>query len=322
MGVAGVFWGVSRLPQTDLFQWTILAESKLIHGSRIQRVGFLDKENGVIVGTSFIARSNDGGKEWNVVHAANENAYYSFAFYDAKNGIAVGSVHNRTPLALQTRDAGRSWQQLTLDRKVMDKSDETLSTFLDVCFDSNGKSWIVGDKGIISATVEANGLNVKSFHPTMDVLYSVACADNGQVWTAGQSTVLSGANSWQAHHFARSYYFGKVKVIEKDIWILGAENREAHSQGDLGVVLRSRNSGLSWENKTPSSRAIFYDIIKSGNSLWLIGSGGQILRSPDNGDSWITVPSPTTADLLSVHFVDARSGWITGDRGTVLGLKR
>lgn len=72
MGVAGVFWGVSRLPQTDLFQWTILAESKLIHGSRIQRVGFLDKENGVIVGTSFIARSNDGGKEWNVVHAANE----------------------------------------------------------------------------------------------------------------------------------------------------------------------------------------------------------------------------------------------------------
>jgi photosystem II stability/assembly factor-like uncharacterized protein len=323
--VGGVFFGVWRDLEADLTgEWKILAQSELIHGSIISRVMFFDRNNGIVVSPGFIARSNDGGKRWTHVHSTEENGYYSFAFADARNGLAVGSVNNEVPLALRTTDAGRSWQTLNLDidTQHLDKADVKITTFLDVCFDSTGTSWIVGSRGIVSAVVEENKLKVTSVHPTTDVLYSVACAENGRLWAVGQETVLSNGDGWQREKFDHKYYFGKVRSIGNQIWLLGG-NKDGGDSGHMSaVLLRSNNSGGTWENRTPKSADLLHDMFRIDGVLWLIGARGQIYYSRDNGDSWMTFPSPTNADLLSIYFLDNRSGWITGDRGTVLAFRR
>jgi len=127
--------------------------------------------------------------------------------------------------------------------------------------------------------------------------------------------------AWQRKQFDRNYYFGKVKVIANDIWLLGGIHPNHVSGPDSGVLLRSSNSGNTWENKLPKSDGLPYDLVKSDGMLWLIGASGQIHYSKDNGDSWMKFPSPTNSDLLSIYFLDQQTGWITGDRGTVLGYK-
>ena len=313
-----VLLSLHRLPKAEpAGEWRVLARSDLIHGSRLSQVKFFDKKTGLVLSPGAIGLTNDGGKSWTVVQASENQGYYSLVFADARNGIVVGSLNNEVPLVLQTTDGGYSWQTLDLPPDLLN-GERKISTFLDACFDSTGKLWIVGNRGIINASVKENRLNVASVHPTTDILYSVACAPDGRIWAAGQGTVLSSDNGWQRKQIDRNYYFGKVKVIANDIWLLGGIHSNAVSGPNLGVLLRSSNSGNTWESKLPESAGLPYDLVKSDGMLWLIGASGQIHYSKDNGDSWVKFPSPTNADLLSVYFLDQQTGWITGDRGTVL----
>jgi photosystem II stability/assembly factor-like uncharacterized protein len=324
MAIAGsVFLGARNASKRNLTgEWTIFAESELIHGSRISRVMFFDPNNGIIVSPGFIARSNDGGKQWTRVHASAEIGYYSFAFSNAQNGIAVGSVNNEVPAVLRTSDAGQSWHTLSFDPNALKKSDARMTTLLDVCFDSSGRAWISGNKGVVSAVVDEDKLNITTVHPTSQVLYSVACTENGQIWAVGEDAILiNSGEGWQEKHFDNNY-FGKVKSIGKDVWLLGRNKYEANSERALGVIWRSSNSGSTWENKTPESTGPIYDIIGVEGMLWIVGAGGEIYSSRDNGDSWLRNQSPTNADLLGVYILDNKNGWITGDRGTVLGYRK
>jgi Photosynthesis system II assembly factor YCF48 len=316
--VGAVLLSLYLLPKAEpAGEWRLLAQSDLMHGSRLSEVRFFDRKNGIVITSGTIGRTNDGGKSWTDVQASEEQGYYSFVFADAQNGIAVGSVNNEIPLVLRTVDAGYSWQNLNLDAGLLNK-DLRITVFLDACFDSTGRLWIVGNRGVVTASLEENRLNVASVHPTTDILYGVACAQNGRIWAVGQGTVLTNDNGWQRKQFDQNYYFGKVKVIANEVWLLGGIHHNADARPDSGVLLRSSNSGDTWEDKTPKSDGLPYDIVKSDGMLWLIGTGGRIHYSKDNGDSWMSLPSPTSADLLSIYFIDQKTGWITGDRGTVL----
>ena len=49
-----------------------------------------------------------------------------------------------------------------------------------------------------------------------------------------------------------------------------------------------------------------------------MGLGGTILETADGGASWHKQSSDTSADLLSVDFVDAQRGWVAEQAGTIL----
>ena len=186
-----VLLSLHRVPKAEpAGEWTILAQSDLLHGSRLSQVKFFDKKSGIVLSPGAIGLTNDGGKSWTVVQASENQGYYSLVFADARNGIVVGALNNEVPLVLQTADGGYSWQTLDLHPDLFN-GDRKISTFLDACFDSTGKLWIVGNRGIINASVKENRLNVASVRPTTGILYSVACAQDGRIWAAGQGTVLS-----------------------------------------------------------------------------------------------------------------------------------
>jgi photosystem II stability/assembly factor-like uncharacterized protein len=45
-----------------------------------------------------------------------------------------------------------------------------------------------------------------------------------------------------------------------------------------------------------------------------VGENCTIIRSDDNGNSWVNLSLAQEADLYSVHFVDATNGWIAGEK--------
>ena len=89
-----------------------------------------------------------------------------------------------------------------------------------------------------------------------------------------------------------------------------------------GILLRSRDKGRTWEDKTPKSAPLLKDLVLRDGRGWLVGAGGAIYLSMDNGESWIKLETPTQNDLQEIFFLDSRHGWIVGDKATVLRLER
>ena len=93
--------------------------------------------------------------------------------------------------------------------------------------------------------------------------------------------------------------------------------------GEKGTIFRSTNSGLNWQNVSlPDTTISFTDISKKGlyfssNILCLVGSGGKIYKSTDNGATWIQKTSGTTSNLRSIYFQTTDSVAVAGDNGTI-----
>ncbi len=87
-------------------------------------------------------------------------------------------------------------------------------------------------------------------------------------------------------------------------WRLGADGTIEHREPD-GAWQR-QNSGVSYA-------------LRSGDApspvlCWVVGSGGTILRTTD-GQHWHQIKSPTSADLIAVHAVDASAATVTAADG-------
>jgi len=74
---------------------------------------------------------------------------------------------------------------------------------------------------------------------------------------------------------------------------------------------------------TPTAHPVaaeWWNAIAAGGSgrLWIVGDGGAILASSDDGQTWSAQTSGTTENLYAVHFADALHGAAAGRRGTVV----
>lgn len=61
-----------------------------------------------------------------------------------------------------------------------------------------------------------------------------------------------------------------------------------------------------------------YGVAASGEQVWAAGAAGAIYHSTDGGDSWTPQKTPTTENLFSIAFADAKTGWAVGRLGTIL----
>lgn len=105
----------------------------------------------------------------------------------------------------------------------------------------------------------------------------------------------------------------------KYLWVVGAD----------GLVLRSGDSGQSFEDIAFGSTENFNDIYVRKDRIWMVGDGGAISLSTDGGRSFTNIRymSPrrdssstgasSSPDLYSVQFSDKNRGFIVGDQGLI-----
>eukprot|EP00854_Cymbomonas_tetramitiformis_P005660 gene5660-6846_t len=134
--------------------------------------------------------------------------------------------------------------------------------------------------------------------------------DRGQTWEV-QTTGSGAAQTWYGVSF-RNQFEG---------WIVGSSAK----------VMHTVDGGATWSSQTTpiTDTSIEFTAVASAAtcnegdtlcvySLYVVGRRGTILFSQDSGATFIMQDSGTTADLLSVHFVDHRTGWISGDLAVLL----
>lgn len=70
-----------------------------------------------------------------------------------------------------------------------------------------------------------------------------------------------------------------------------------------------------------ASRTPLLSVARAGERVVAVGQRGHIVYSDDHGDSWQQAAVPSSSDLTSVFFVNARTGWAVGHDGLILRSK-
>jgi photosystem II stability/assembly factor-like uncharacterized protein len=90
--------------------------------------------------------------------------------------------------------------------------------------------------------------------------------------------------------------------------------------GEFGTILRSSNSGISWEFiNSPTSEYLNSISFPGPSKGYIVGSKGTILTSSDGGYSWIKKNNYFGVNnLTQVFFINEHVGWIVGHNNTLI----
>ena len=86
--------------------------------------------------------------------------------------------------------------------------------------------------------------------------------------------------------------YGVWALSDDDVWAVGGDD------GQPGVILHGGRGGLTIDATAPTVGSLFKVYAAAADQLFVVGSGGVILRR--SGGAWTRDPTPTTDRLLTV----------------------
>ncbi len=297
-------------------EWILLTESSLLHSSPFKPIKFFDGDNGLAIHGGSIERTSDGGKNWKTILPYEEGKGLSAGMFTSESeGWVVG--HKTTaPLILKTVDGGRSWSEIAFDETSVEQLRGKIDSLWDICFDLRGTAWMTGEGGLLQVQVNEKHLRLLSMFPTGEVSERIECSASGDVWALGKkSSVFRFRNGWVRKELDSSYSLTNIRSFGTDVWIIGNDG------AGNGILLQSRDSGESWQNKAPKVAPALHDLVIGNGAGWLVGAEGHIYHTTNNGETWRESKSATNDDLLYIYSLGSNNVWISGRRETILKHK-
>jgi photosystem II stability/assembly factor-like uncharacterized protein len=232
----------------------------------LNAVWFTSATEGWIVGNSgTVLHTLDAGQVWSRVNVSSGQNLMDVTFADPSAGWAVGSGG----LLLRTIDGGVTWTQQTL----------TGATLRGVTAANQRDLWIVSDVGEIFGT-----------HSGGDTVFRVLPAITAQplrsVWRRGDLAWAVGDGGLAPRTIV-------TPPADTAAWVL-------------------RNAGAAFQ-----LRGVMFPSDLTGYAAGFNGAGA-ILRSDDSGETWQAQTPNTSRPLNDVFFVDPLRGWAVGDAGTIV----
>ena len=240
-----------------------------------------------------IFRTDDGGKTWvQTYHNDAEGIFLDgLAFFDKKNGLAVGDPMDDRLFLLATADGGKTWTPLPPESRPLAHEGEA-------AFAASGTSLAV--QGTNRTWLATGG-------PVSRVWRS---EDRGRRWEAVPSSLLEGTSSTGG--------FSVVFFDERNgITVGGDYKAEAAAVGNAAVSTDGGKTWASVKEKQPGGfreAAAFVPGTKPLMAVAVGPSGSDF--SLDGGRSWTSIETP--AGFHAVSFArKGRTGWAVGRNGLI-----
>lgn len=269
----------------------------------LRKVHFVDANHGCAVGLNgIILTTIDGGINWVVRNGGTLDTLYDVHFINLLKGFIVS---NNTLYV--TSDGGVNWSSL---QDLAPGTGEAHLHFIDV------DTGFVAKSGSILMTFDGGASWREKPGPNIDLGLFWA-TDTLNFYCGGQDGILieshdSGA-SWNLTTPLNSSSF------YEDVFF--TSNGTSHYVGwniafgsPWPLYTRRPNSATFNAN----SFAIYGVYFTSDSDGYLVGSGGTIYKSLDEGSVWSTQSSGVVTSLFGIDFVDDFTGFIVGENGTIL----
>ena len=160
-----------------------------------------------------------------------------------------------------------------------------------------------------------------------------------QIYFLDQNTGILGGNTapgapkpklWRTFNGGENWQLVFYDTLEQSTYISDIFFTQDNSIGfavGAGNVFKTTNRGITWINKTPPNSADegFFGVSMHGNNI-IISSGhgnetsgiGMVYHSSNGGDTWNGFTLPSTHFLFDIQFLNENTGYICGNKNTVL----
>ncbi len=245
--------------------------------ANINEIYFRNNDNGYLVAGRKMFVTKDAGTSWReeIIVKPGEIAdgtpeFLSIRFNSKNQGFIIGSVLNSDEevidsLLLRTVDGGETWSRLLLP--------EVKTELFHLDFDGKQEGWIVGDMGVILATINNGNTWTVQDSGTTAGLYNVDFRSDKEGYAVGErGTILrteDGGRSWiMVETFVQKTLFRVNFVDDKNGWIVGSE----------GTILRTYDRGRTWVKQMSTTTNNLYGLHMEKKYGWSVGKSGVIIR--------------------------------------------
>lgn len=257
-----------------------------------------------------ILYSDDQGKTWTQAKVPSRQLLTAVYFVDDKHGWAVG--HDAQILA--SADGGLTWTKQFEDLKRE-------SPLLDVWFKDVNSGLAVGAYGALLETTDG-GKNWQDVSDRLDNedqfhLNAIAAVKDAGLFIVGESGSMFRSADWgQTWEKLEGPYEGSLFGV-----IGTAQPQTLLAYGLRGNLYRSTDFGSTWEQVELKAARGALEFGLSGatlledGSIVIVGNGGSVISSSDNGETFSVFNRPDRISLSSVTAAGDGNLILTGQGG-------
>ncbi|MBE0642867.1 MAG: hypothetical protein IH600_02200 [Bacteroidetes bacterium] len=163
------------------------------------------------------------------------------------------------------------------------------------------------------AQAQSQGSWERILHRTEFTLWDVTCADSLHCYAVGDYGVImfssDGGESWDQKFSPDQFALRHIHFFDDSTGIIAGFRASCATTTDRGATWI--RSPLPVEGNFPGMSAV-------GNTVWLSGENGVVLKSTDRGTSWVRLETGTDVVFDAISFADERNGWVTSAQRKVL----
>ncbi|MBP5943154.1 MULTISPECIES: WD40/YVTN/BNR-like repeat-containing protein [unclassified Pseudomonas] len=257
-----------------------------------------------------ILYSDDQGKTWTQAKVPSRQLLTAVYFVDDKHGWAVG--HDAQILA--SEDGGLTWTKQFEDLKRE-------SPLLDVWFKDANSGFAVGAYGALLETTDG-GKNWEDVSDRLDNedqfhLNAIAAVKDAGLFIVGESgSMFRSADEGQTWEKLEGPYEGSLFGV-----IGTAQPQTLLAYGLRGNLYRSSDFGSNWEQVELKAARGSLEFGLSGatlledGSIVIVGNGGSVISSSDNGETFSVFNRADRISLSSVTAAGNGNLILTGQGG-------
>jgi len=246
-------------------------------------------------------------------HAAEWVRHEPFTSDDLHNGCFADARHgwiitHATGIIFATADGGGAWRQAGRVQPVYLES---------ISFPDAHHGWLGGEHGALFRTEDAAETWTEVMMPGDSCSFGVVhFFDERCGLAAGTDGAHRSAAVFVTDDAGRTWRPGAVATGARGLTDALARSESGTVLiGGIGAILRSTDRGLTWSDAALGAGDVVRGLAFAGDTAaWAVGHKGLVLRSTDDGRAWRETPRFTSNRLRDVKFIDARSGFIVGDR--------
>lgn len=296
-------------------------------------VDFTSANNGWATGNdiyagSVVLRTTDGGNTWTSQTLGSQSISLQAISFNGNNGAVVGAGK-----AFYTTNGGSSWVASTgINGLHFLNSVQMVTTLVGYAGGSGGaiykttnggESWSQQTSNTTSEITSLNfvdsskGFAVASYdsHTAGRLLRTI---DGGTTWTASTDGLI-GVSLWGVDLTGSGN--NTLVAVGKGGAILKRANADTWSSG---TVINDIASGLNSGTPSSGTTSDLYDVdfpaVQAGPNYtgYASGAAGVITKTADTAANWTMQAGGNAVNLRDSSFIDANTGWLVGDYGTVI----
>lgn len=264
-------------------------EQQLETDESVNHIVFRDDDEGYLLAGRDIYSSEDEGHEWKLL--------YRVPRLPLPRGQAEA-----TPKLFGADFMGRKEGCVVGAYSIREGAKDRLYRGLIVCTKDRGKSWQLPPV------------------PAQTQLLGVDFGDGHNGCAVGSKGVIlcteDGGKNWKQKASHTSLTLFRIKFVSA---------RTGWAVGENSIILYTSSGGDSWEkvecNACASARRpVLRDVGVWDGMVWVVGHGGHIFYSQDDGVNWSPKRSggPEHLKALSLGDHNKKHGWAVGDKGKIL----